>query len=108
MMNTHVISGDIVEKVIAIVKNHKASLPASENEASMAASALIQAIQDGKVTDALASVAIRDIAGGNTAYCTWVEDELKGCPHDAVTEMAKVAGDRVIDDYETLNENDEA
>lgn len=106
-MNVHVISYETAKKIKAVLDAYKED---AEEEGIAAhaddLSSIFAAIDAGKVTDTLASVAIEEIAGGDAAYCIWVEEELNGCPHDAVTDIAKVAGDRVIDDFVTDEEDD--
>lgn len=100
MSNAYVISGETANKITELLSFYQGQArEAGDGDFANNLAELTTAVNNGKAPDVLASVAIEEIASGTAAYCIWVDEELNGCPHDAVTDIAKVAGDRVIDDF---------
>ncbi|MGP9551547.1 MULTISPECIES: hypothetical protein [Halomonas] len=108
MTEAHVISGETANRIVELLGAYQRQAEHAGGHAfAHDLGEMIAAINDGKACDALASVAVAEIASGNAAYCIWVEEELNGCPHDAVTDIAKSAGSRIIDDFIETREPDD-
>lgn len=99
MTIAHVISNNAANQITDLLEKYRQQ-EKEKGDIAFAAELyfLIGELEAGKVNDALASIAVKEIASGDAAYCIWVEEELNGCPHDAVTDIAKSAGSRVIDE----------